>query len=217
MNGPAPVRVLLTGFGPFPEAPVNLSAQLTAEIGEAARSRLPGTPVTTAILPTEWRSAIATLDDLLDGTKPHVCLHYGVSSRARGFTIESRARNARAPRPDAVGELPSDGEVKAGASRQLKAGPHTQALIRHLRDLGLPVSHSQDAGRYLCNAVYFHSLFRAQSEDGRRQVTFIHVPQPSPRRRLLLPYRRPLAADVAVAGGLAILEAAVSAWTRTMA
>jgi pyrrolidone-carboxylate peptidase len=47
-----------------------------------------------------------------------------------------------------------------------------------LRLAGLPVYHSSDAGRYLCNATLYSSLHEALSlpERDRPQVGFIHIP-----------------------------------------
>ena len=41
---------------------------------------------------------------------------------------------------------------------------------------GADLSPSLQAGEYVCNAVFFHSLWLARQQAGRRQVAFLHLP-----------------------------------------
>jgi pyroglutamyl-peptidase len=47
-------------------------------------------------------------------------------------------------------------------------------LVHALRKDGFPAALSEDPGRYLCNAVYYWSLYDGES-DGRL-VSFVHMP-----------------------------------------
>ena len=69
--------------------------QLVPELAAARRRRLCRRAHCHAILATEWAAAPRTLDGLLAEVKPDLVLHFGVSSRARGFEVES----AGAPTP----------------------------------------------------------------------------------------------------------------------
>ena len=89
--------VLLTGFGPFPSVPANATSLLVPRIAEAARTAFPGIAFEVRTLPTEWAAGLAHLDELYDAIAPSVALHFGVSSRARGFEVEARGVNRRAP------------------------------------------------------------------------------------------------------------------------
>ena len=88
------VTVLVTGFGPFPEVPFNASATLVAALAETMRIAEPRARLFTAMLPTDWRQAPAEAMALIDRLRPDVVLHFGVSGRAEGFEIETRAVNA---------------------------------------------------------------------------------------------------------------------------
>ena len=90
------VRVLLTGFGPFPGAPVNPSAWLA----ETLPSRLSegDEEVDARILPTEWEAVAELTEQLRETLQPHVSIHFGLSHHAKGFRIERSAHNREPPR-----------------------------------------------------------------------------------------------------------------------
>jgi pyroglutamyl-peptidase len=138
--------------------------------------RVPGVHIKVHILPTEWKSAPQELDRLLEEVRPDIAVHFGVSSRARGFEIETRARNFCALAPDAAGELPASPFLDAGGPANcMKVSLPVAHLVWQLRRRSIPAFVSRDAGAYLCNATLYHALVRARQASGRR-VGFIHIP-----------------------------------------
>lgn len=49
-----------------------------------------------------------------------------------------------------------------------------EAILQHLKNKGHDVMMSDDAGRFVCNYVYYHSL-RFAEEKGHKSL-FVHVP-----------------------------------------
>jgi pyroglutamyl-peptidase len=173
----AHTTVLLTGFGPFPGVPVNATMRLVPELAARAARAFPDVRFAAEILATEWRTGPQRLADLVREIKPDLILHFGVSSRARGFEIEQRASNACQVTPDAAGALPAAACLSAGGADHLRATLPVAHLVQALRRRGIPAFASRDAGGYLCNAVLYHSLdlAAADASDDRR-VGFVHVP-----------------------------------------
>jgi pyroglutamyl-peptidase len=204
--------ILITGFGPFPGAPQNASSLLAEAVAEAARGELPGFKVHAETLPTEWQAGPARLAGLLDEHQPTLALHFGVSRRATGFVIETRARNATQCVADACGEAPRGDVLLDDGPDEIGVTLPTSQIVDRLRRLRLPVQLSRDAGGYLCNALLYHSLDHARRRSGpgfgpRRG--FIHIPDRlvGGKTRGVM---RPAAAsrlewDGAVRGGMAIL------------
>jgi pyroglutamyl-peptidase len=220
MTSPLPLRpapaaaaarttVLMTGFGPFPGVPVNATMRLVPEVAQAAARQFAGARIAVEVLATEWAAAPRRLDQLLAEIAPDLVLHFGVSSRARGLEIESRARNACVPSPDAAGALPPGATVRDGGPAVMAASLPVQHIVTRLRRLGIPAFVSRDAGAYLCNATLYHSLGCARNAPGRR-VGFIHIPatlgRPGGANRGRIGSRR-LTWEQAHAGGLEILAA----------
>jgi len=199
----ARTTVLITGFGPFPGVPVNATMRLVPELAERAQRAFAGVRFASAILATEWLAAPQRLDRLIAEVHPDLALHFGVSGRARGFEIETRAANRCAGQADASGALPPASAVRHGGAAHLRAGLPVPYLVARLRRRGIPAFVSRDAGEYLCNATLYHALIRAREAPGRR-VGFIHVPATLAR----LGGRRGACAltwEQAVDGGLEIL------------
>lgn len=173
--GDARTRLLLTGFGPFPGVPINATMRLVPELAEAVAQHFPDVRCSTLLLATEWSTAPARVAEAIEGMPPDVLLHFGVSSRARGFEIETRARNACQASPDAAGTLPAAAVLMDAGQDFLPASLPVRHILARLRARGLPAFASRDAGAYLCNAVLYRSLAQHR-ETGSARVGFIHIP-----------------------------------------
>ena len=171
----ARTTVLITGFGPFPGVPVNATMRLVPELAAAGARAFAGVRIATAVLATEWAAAPRALDRVVGEIAPDLVLHFGVSSRARGFEVESRASNLCAQMADAAGVLPPGVTLREGGAEHMGASLPVQHIVARLRRRGIPAFVSRDAGGYLCNATLYHSLACAQAATGRR-VGFIHIP-----------------------------------------
>jgi len=169
------MRVLLTGFAPFPGVPVNATMALVPELAAAARRRFYGIDVSAGLLATEWQAAPRQLEALLAEARPDLILHFGVSQRARGFEIEGRGQNRCLMHPDAVGALPASLAVRTGGPDMLPVSLPVAYIVARLRARRIPAFASRDAGGYLCNATLYNSLATARAHPSRR-VGFIHVP-----------------------------------------
>ena len=167
-------RVLITGFGPFPGAPVNPSAWLA----EALPVHLSGFHVElhARVLPTEWETIAGLTQGLHDSLQPHVMIHFGLSQSARGFRIERSAYNRASLRADAAGALPLSRAIISQGQARLDTSLPAAALSAHLRERGIPASPSRSAGRYLCNFLYYLSLEWAARQAQVPAVLFVHMP-----------------------------------------
>lgn len=168
-------RLLITGFGPFPGVPVNATMRLVPELAEAAVRYFPDVRCSALLLATEWSTAPARVAQAVGEMPPDVLLHFGVSSRARGFEVESRAQNVCQASPDAAGNMPAAGVLVEKGRDMLPASLPVRHIVARLRARGLPAFVSRDAGAYLCNAVMYRSLAQ-QTATGVARVGFIHIP-----------------------------------------
>lgn len=168
--------VLLTGFGPFPGVPSNETERLVPALAAAARATYHAHAIYHEILPTEWTPAPKRLAAVLTALKPVLALHFGVAQDATGFRIECDSHNACQLIPDARGNIPPFLNLISGGSPSQTATVPVEEIVRRLRGLGLPAYASNDAGRYLCNAVLYHSLCFSTSSRTRFRAGFVHIP-----------------------------------------
>jgi pyroglutamyl-peptidase len=175
MNWPG-IRILVTGFGPFPGVPFNASATLVEELAEGPIRSVPQAMIYPAVLPTDWRVAAEQARELIQALKPDAILHFGVSRKCTGFEIETRARNMAGSYLDHAGQASGGRTVRRGAPPLLMATLPAAPIVQRLRRVGLPAAVSQDAGRYLCNAVLYETLLCVQSWPRKPLVSFVHIP-----------------------------------------
>ncbi|CAB4264351.1 unnamed protein product [Prunus armeniaca] len=106
------------------------------------------------------------------------CFTWGVNSGALKFAIERQAINEATFRcPDEFGWQPQQLPIIAedgGTSRARETSCSTEAIHKILKKKGYDVAISDDAGRFVCNYVYYHSL-RFGEEKGHKSL-FVHVP-----------------------------------------
>src|SRR5262245_27747504 len=204
------MRVLLTGFAPFPGVPVNATMALVPQLADRAKCRFPGARLIAGVLPTEWEAAPRQMETLLAQASPDLILHFGVSSRARGFEIEQRGQNRCLLAPDAGGAFPPSPAVRAGGPEILRASLPVYYIVARLRRRGIAAFASRDAGGYLCNATLYNSLATARAQPGRR-VGFIHLPASLARPAVTgRSGTCPLTWAQALEGGLEILAACLN-------
>ncbi len=130
--------------------------------------------IATAIIPVIWASARAAARQAAARFQPHAILHLGVSKQAAGFEIETRAFNISGPKEDHAGVVRSEKPlVRAGKPVLMSTLPALD-LVEALAKDGFPAALSEDAGRYLCNALFYWSLCDAEAHG--RLVSFIHMP-----------------------------------------
>lgn len=169
--------ILLTGFGPFPGVAENASQRLVPKLAHLAARRFSAHRVVARILPTEWERAPARLEMLYERERPKLVLHFGISAEASTYVIETRARNRRTAAPDAAGALPRDEAVLRGGPDILAARLPAEDIRQRLAALKVPVVLSEDAGSYLCNALFYRSLIFAEQIEQPDAVGFLHIPQ----------------------------------------
>ncbi|KAL6531479.1 hypothetical protein OROMI_027842 [Orobanche minor] len=107
-----------------------------------------------------------------------IWVHFGVNSGATRFVIEQQAFNEatfRCPdemgwKPQKVPIVPTDGAI----SRTRETSLPVEDITKSLAKMGYEVMTSDDAGRFVCNYVYYHSLRFA--EVNRIKSLFVHVP-----------------------------------------
>jgi pyroglutamyl-peptidase len=169
-------HLLVTGFEPFPGAPVNPTEWLMAELRRDPPRGQGIAAFRAEVLPVDYARVGPRLAEIGRDFSPDIAIHFGLAAECSGFRLERVARNSFAgARADNAGALPK--------ARAICNGPETlpstlplAAIHDALAAAGLPVEWSDDAGAYLCNMVF--TLSRAHACDGfvPKISGFVHVP-----------------------------------------
>ncbi|KAI4301674.1 hypothetical protein L6164_034927 [Bauhinia variegata] len=191
-SAPVPVTVHVTGFKKFHGVAENPTETIVNKLTEYMKKKgLPKGLVigSCSILDTAGQgalvplyqtlqSAISAKDSESSNSNRVIWLHFGVNSGATRFAIEHQAVNEatfRCPdelgwKPQKVPIVPSDGAISRTRETSLPVDEMSKALAKK----GYDVMTSDDAGRFVCNYVYYHSL-RFAEQNGIKSL-FVHVP-----------------------------------------
>lgn len=185
-EGPKTFTFHVTGFKKFQGVSENPTETIVSKLNEyALKNGLP-TEIKLAsctVLETAGEGARPALYELFESAPANpdnetvVWLHLGVNCGAHKFAIERQAFNEAAFRcPDELGWqpqhvqiFPEDGEI----SNSRKTTCSVEAICSFLKKKGFDVILSDDAGRFVCNYVYYHSLRFAEAR-GHKSL-FVHV------------------------------------------
>jgi pyroglutamyl-peptidase len=172
----SPLRILVTGFGPFPGAPFNPTQPLVKRLLRLRRPALSDVELTGHIFPVTYKAVDRELPQLLTKHRPHALLMFGLANRTPYVRIETRARNAVTTLwPDADHARVRKGSIAGGADARI-FGPHTAKLLRAADSTGVDARASRDAGSYLCNYLSWRAIEATCRDTGPRLAAFVHVP-----------------------------------------
>ncbi|KAI7728232.1 hypothetical protein M8C21_012277 [Ambrosia artemisiifolia] len=190
-EGPPSVTFHVTGFKKFHGVSDNPTETIVKNLEEYIKKKGSTKGVSLGsctILETAGQGAIVPLYQTLQSAASNdiqqsdsskvILIHFGVNSGATRFAIEHQAVNEATFRcPDEMGWKPQKMPIIAsdgGISKARKTLLPVDEITKSLAKMGYDVVTSDDAGRFVCNYVYYHSL-RFAEQNGIKSL-FVHVP-----------------------------------------
>jgi pyroglutamyl-peptidase len=167
---PRPGRIVISGFEPFGGRKFNASFKVARRVAELNADR----NITLLEIPVVWGAPEKTLAK--EKAEPwSLWVAFGEGTRC--FSIETVADNQRDDYADNEQKKPLQPRILPDAPEQLITPFPVEALAHALRNCGLPVRVSKEAGNYLCEEMFFNLLqARSQAKDQVPIVLFIHTP-----------------------------------------
>ncbi|MDO5025903.1 MAG: pyroglutamyl-peptidase I [Trueperella sp.] len=163
------MRILVTGFEPFGGESENAAQLAVAQLPQDWDH--PHIELITEILPVDFRTGPAQLRQVIAQVQPDAVICVGEAGGRTAITPELRAGKIAAARiPDESGYQPQRELLDAGPEF-LETRLDAAAQVTAIRNLGLPAALSDDAGAFVCNAV-----FRTVLRDFAGPAGFIHLP-----------------------------------------
>jgi pyroglutamyl-peptidase len=170
------LRILITGFGPFPGAPYNPTMPLVKRLTQLRRPALADVELIGHIFHVTYSTVDRELPELIARHRPQALLSFGLADRTAHVRVETRARNAVTTTfPDADRHRARKGSIAPGADASM-FGPHTSKLLRMAVGTGIDARASRDAGSYLCNYLSWRAIEATDKDNGPALAAFVHVP-----------------------------------------
>ena len=177
------MKLLVTAFGPFGGRSRNASSLALAGL----KRRLPW--LNMRILPVDSVIAPLRLNQALRDLEPDAVILLGEAGNSSTIRLEAIAWNELDFRiPDIAGRQPQGERIVECAPDFLRSSLPFETIHQELSSARHPVSMSEDAGRYLCNQILFHTLHALTRIPNPVPAGFIHLP-------LETVYPTPLAID----------------------
>lgn len=167
--------ILVTGFGPFDKHLVNASWEAVKELQKlwADSEEFADVTLIAKEIPVSYGYVSTRIPQLWKEHNPTIVLHVGVSCKAESLTIECHARNNGYDRSDIDSKCPD--ETSIIERNVLETGVDVEELCDNVNkncerhECG--ACFSDDAGRYLCEYIYYQSLAIEPT-----RTLFVHVP-----------------------------------------
>jgi pyroglutamyl-peptidase len=170
-------RVLLAGFEPFENDPVNPAWEIARALDDWACE---GAVAQAVQLPCVFGRAIDRLDEaLLAGAPPVLVLCIGAAGGRTEISLERAALNVDDARiPDNAGYQPIDIPVVEGGPAAYFSTLPIKAMVCDMRAAGLPAAVSNSAGTFVCNHIFYALMHRIATQPALAGTRggFVHVP-----------------------------------------
>lgn len=173
--------LLISGFGPFPGAPVNASWDAL----QLADPALPeGWTLRRVRLDVVWDRAAAELIKSIDQDTAAV-VAFGQADDPL-IRLERFALNAPDPTlPDAEGLCLTDPYIEVGGPNAYESGLPIRERLIDLDIPGATLVESHHAGTYLCNFTFYRLMHLVAEHRSDLVAGFVHVP-PAERQSLAI-------------------------------
>ncbi|MGG3469513.1 pyroglutamyl-peptidase I [Neobacillus pocheonensis] len=161
--------LLLTGFEPFLDFPINPTEKIVNELDGTV---IAGFVVKGLLLPVEYESAGNRMLETIKQINPDAVLSLGLAAGRAVITPERVAINCRDGEPDNNGVVLQDAPIiEDGPTGYFSTLP-IRKFVNMLNERGLPAKISNTAGTYLCNNIMYLLLHELKE----RPTGFVHIP-----------------------------------------
>ncbi|XP_070686624.1 pyroglutamyl-peptidase 1 [Pempheris klunzingeri] len=161
--------VVVTGFGPFRQFLVNPSWKAAQGLKLAGLEEQ--TDVYIKEVPVSYVKAQQVIAEIWQTVKPKFVVHLGLARGSRVVVLEQTGKNCGYRDKDVCGFCPESNCCVEGGPEKLDSVINMRAVSKELKQAGVDVIYSRDAGRYLCDFAYYCSLYHGQG-----RAALIHVP-----------------------------------------
>jgi len=167
-------NVLLTGFQGYGGRGINPAGEVVKALDGSV---IEGATVSGLLLPVSYARTGALIEAEMARLRPAVVVSLGLWPAEPVIRIERVGVNRAAFEiADNEGTLPLDEPVEPGGPAARMATLPVAAIIRALRDKGIPARPSDTAGTFLCNATLYRVLGIAERLGLDASCGFVHVP-----------------------------------------
>lgn len=166
--------LLLTAFAPFGGEQRNAALDAVQRTPE----QIGDWKIVKCTVPTVFGESIETVTAAIASEKPDAVLMVGQAGARNALTPERVARNRIDARiPDNAGQQPRGVPVVPGGPERCRATLPVEEMNEAIRAAGIAAEVSEDAGSFVCNALFYGVLHWLGTNELPIPAGFLHVPR----------------------------------------
>ena len=169
--------VLLTGFEPFGTTPVNPAEQVARRLDG---TDVNGARIASCIVPNTFFTCIEVVKAAIAELQPEVVVMMGEYGGRATITVERIAQNlndgARYGLRDNDGRLLQDVLTAPDGPVAYRSTLPIRAMVRAMRDAGIPADSSDTAGTFCCNHLMYGILHHNAVQGLNLRAGWVHLP-----------------------------------------
>ncbi len=170
-------KVLLTGFDPYGNVPINPAEQVARALDG---KEIAGAEVVSRIAPASFRLCIEFVKAAIEEVQPDAVVMMGEFTGRAVLTVERIAQNlndgTRYGLLDNAGYAMQDEMTVPGGPAAYYATLPIRAMVKAMRDAGVPADISDTAATFCCNHLMYGILHHIAVEELAMRAGWIHLP-----------------------------------------
>lgn len=167
------MKIMITGFNPFNGEKVNPAQEVLKFLPDTIK----GHRLIKLNVETSFEKAASQVYDALLAEMPDYCINIGQAGGRSGITPEKIAINwVDASIADNMNYQPKGQKIVAKGMDGYFTQLPINAIVKNIRNSGLPAKVSNTAGTYVCNYLFYKVQYWRHTEFPNLKGGFIHIP-----------------------------------------
>lgn len=167
------MKILVTGFDPFDGEKINPAIEAVKRLP----NQITGCEIIKLEIPTVFNKSAEVVKKVIEQEQPDYVLNVGQAGGRASLTPERIAININDGRiPDNEGYQPLGEPIQADGPAAYFSQLPIKAMVKAIRNAGLPSSVSNTAGTYVCNHIMYQVQYLRDKEFPNIKAGFIHIP-----------------------------------------
>lgn len=167
------MKILITAFDPFGGEAINPALEAV----KMMKDEISGAEIVKLTVPTVFGKSIEQTKKAIEKEKPDIVLNIGQAGGRFEITPERVAINVDDARiEDNEGNQPIDKAIYEDGQPAYFSTLPVKAMVKEIKEGGLPASVSNSAGTFVCNHLMYGVLYHIAKSGKNIRAGFIHVP-----------------------------------------
>ena len=173
----ASTQILLTGFGDWAGSSNNPAQAVALALDSET---IAGARITSHIAPSVFAEMIPSVTAKIDALRPDIVISMGEFGGRVGVTVERLAQNlldaTRYGIGDEAGRQPQNQPIAADGPAAYYTTLPIRAMVRAMRDAGVPADISDTAATFGCNLLMYGVLHHVATNRLPIRAGWVHLP-----------------------------------------